>query len=669
VTRQQFRQRPAVGAPSPPLTAWPGWVPPAGLCLVCAAGLALFLVPLGGVDLGRMNGLGLVSVLPAASLTGAGLLTVAFVAALGLARPYPAVLAAMLAAIVVCFDGITAVVAARPGQATAYQAAGIAQYIAAAGHPPPGAGPYSGWPGFFALIAFAGDELGTRGLITVLRWWPAVMSLLWLLPLFLLIRNMRASWQARWFAAFLFCVGNWAGPSFFSPESYGYLLYLLFLAILLTWFRTAPGTLRPRSRRAGGQGRRRWRGAGLLSGELPYVPVSPGQQAILLGLLLAIFAVATVSYPLAAFLLAAACLVLALARRSVLTSLPVLLFVTLAGWFSFVAAPGWAGRLLANVRSLASAGGGTAPGISDAAANVHVRALETGLLIAVIIIGLAVAGRRQRRTRFLDDRCMLVLACTPILAFAIGLNQASLAQAYLFALPALSMLAAYLFFPATQPSRASWPVVSAAAACALVLTGAFFVARYASASFEQVRSGDLKAMAYVYAHDSRGARLLWPSSPAAGTVPALPWQYRGLGKVDYIPVQAPPDPGDVGHVVAAIRRSGPGTYLVITRSQVAQLQQAANYPAGWGQRFREQMSVTPGIRMPFADGGAAVYTLHWPPRTPRKPLPAAPAAIPRPSARLWTAAGLAVWALLVIVLAVREFMEVRHPRRDAAAAG
>jgi hypothetical protein len=642
-------------------------VPPAGLCLACAAGLALFLVPLRDMDLGRMNGLGLVSVLPATSLVGAGLLTVAFVAALGLARPYPAVLAAMLAAIVVCFDGVTAVVAARPGQATAYQAAGIAQYIAVAGHPPAGAGPYSGWPGFFALIAFAGDELGTRGLITVLRWWPAVMSLLWLLPLFLLIRNMRATWQARWFAAFLFCVGNWAGQSFFSPESYGYLLYLLFVAILLTWFRTAPGTLRPRSRRASGQGRRRWRGAGLLSGELPYVPVSPAQQAILLGLLLAIFAVATVSYPLAAFLLAAACLVLALARRSVLTSLPVLLFVILAGWFSFAAAPGWTGRLLANVRSLASAGGGAAAGITDAAANVHVRALETGLLLAVIIICLAVAGRRRRRTRFLDDRCMLVLACTPILAFVIGLNQASLAQAYLFALPALSMLAAYLFFPATQAGRARWLTVSAAAACAVVLTGAFFVARYANAALEQVRSGDLKAMGYVYAHDSGGVRLLWLNSPAAGPVPALPWQYRGIGKLDYIPVQAPPDPGDVGHVVAAIRRSGPGTYLIITRSQVTQLQQAASYPAGWGQRFREQMSVTPGVRVPFADGGAAVYTLHWPPRTPRKPLPAAPAAIPRPSVRLWTAAGLAIWALLVTVLAVREFMEVCRPRRDAAA--
>ena len=351
-----------------------------------------------------------------------------------------------------------------------------------------------------------------------------------------------------------------------------------------------------------------------------------------------------------------------------LTSLPVLLFVILAGWFSFAAAPGWPGRLLAGVRSLASAGG-TAPGITNAAATVHVRALETGFLLGLIVICLAVAGRRRRRTRFLDDRCMLVLACTPVLVLGIGLNQASLAQAYLFALPALSMLAAYLFFPATQPSRASWLVVSAAAACAVVLTGGFFVARYANAAFEQVRAGDLKAMSYVYAHDSAGARLLWLSSPAAGTVPALPWQYQGLGKIDYIPVQAPPDPGSTGHVVSALRRSGPGSYLIITRSQVTQLQQAAGYPAGWGQRFREQMSTTPGVRVAFASSGAAVYTLHWPARTPRKPLPASRAAIRRPSARLWTMAGLIVWALLLAVLAVREFMEVSRSRREAAASG
>jgi hypothetical protein len=662
---QGFRER--AGALPSSTAAPPEWVRPAGLCLLAAAGLAMFLAPLRGVDLGHMNGLGLISALPAISLAGAGVLVVAFVAALGLARPYPAVLAGMLAAIVCCLDGVTAIVEAQPGQASAYQAAGIAQYISH-GHPVPGGGIYSGWPGFYALIALAGDALGARGLIPVLRLWPVAISLLWLLPLFLMTRNMRATWQARWFAALLFCVGNWVGQNYFSPESYGFLLYLLFLAILLTWFRATPGTLPPRPRRGDGQGWWRWRGPGLLPGELPYVPVSRGQQAVLLASLIVIFTVTVASYPLAAFLQLAACLGLVVARRCTLTRLPVLLLVIGIAWFSFVAARYWSGQLLPSIRSLVSAGGSVPSAITGTTTTAHVGALEAGLLFAVILVFLAAVGRQRRRARFLDDRCMLVLACTPVLVLGIGLSQASVAQAYLFALPALCVLAAYSFFPGTQAGRASWPAVTAAAACAVVLTGAFFLARYASEAYEQVPGGELTAMDYVYAHDSSGARLLWlSSSPATASTPAMPWQYRGIGKIDYIPVQAPPNPDSIGHLVSVIRRSGPGTYLMLTRTQVTELQQSAGYPPGWGEQFRQQMSAAHGVQVAFANGDAAIYTLHWPRGVTRRPLPANAAVHGRAPAGSWTRAGLAVLVLLLAVLVAREFIAVSRPasRRSA----
>ena len=372
--------RPAAGAWSSLPARWPDWSAPGGLCLVSAAGLALFLVPLRGVHLAQMSGLGLVSVLPVASLLGAGLLTLAFAAALALPRPYPAVLGAMLAAIVFCLDGVSAIIEAEPAQAGAYQAAGIAHYLSLTGHLAPGASAFRGWPGFFALIAFAEDVLGTRNLIPVLRLWPAVMSLLWLPPLFLMIRGMRASWQARWFAAFLFCAGNWVGLNYFSPESYGYLLYLLFLAIMLTWFRTVPGTLRPRARRARGERAAPAGGArGCCQGNCRVSRPARKQQADPAHAAHRDLRGRLASYPLAAFLLAAACVGLVLARRSVLTSMPVLLLVILAGWFAFAAAPYWPGRLLAGIRSLVSAGGGAVPGIAEDPASGHLYALEARL--------------------------------------------------------------------------------------------------------------------------------------------------------------------------------------------------------------------------------------------------------------------------------------------------
>ena len=52
----------------------------------------------------------------------------------------------------------------------------------------------------------------------------------------MILMRMRASWRAKWFAAFVFSVGNWVGQDYFSPQSVGYLFYLLIIALLLTWF-------------------------------------------------------------------------------------------------------------------------------------------------------------------------------------------------------------------------------------------------------------------------------------------------------------------------------------------------------------------------------------------------------------------------------------------------
>ena len=50
------------------------------------------------------------------------------------------------------------------------------------------------------------------------------------------------SWQARWLAAWLFCLLNWIGQDYFSPQGWTYLLYLLFVGFLVTWFRPTERT-------------------------------------------------------------------------------------------------------------------------------------------------------------------------------------------------------------------------------------------------------------------------------------------------------------------------------------------------------------------------------------------------------------------------------------------
>ena len=70
----------------------------------------------------------------------------------------------------------------------------------------------------------------------VLRIWPLAVDLLALVLFGMILMRLRASWRAKWFAAFVFAVGNWVGQDYFSPQSVAYLLYLLIIALLLTWF-------------------------------------------------------------------------------------------------------------------------------------------------------------------------------------------------------------------------------------------------------------------------------------------------------------------------------------------------------------------------------------------------------------------------------------------------
>ena len=75
-----------------------------------------------------------------------------------------------------------------------------------------------------------------HGVLELMRLWPMLIDLLTLPPFFLLMRNLRISWRAKWLAGFLLVVGNWVGQDYFSPQSFNYVLYLAFLAILVNWF-------------------------------------------------------------------------------------------------------------------------------------------------------------------------------------------------------------------------------------------------------------------------------------------------------------------------------------------------------------------------------------------------------------------------------------------------
>jgi len=642
----------------PPREARRWWAGPTLVMVtVAAGGLALFFASLPGVDLRTVNGLGLLSVLPASAVVGVVLVAGAFMVGLAQTTPHRVPLGLVLAGLVVCLSGVTAVVEAEPRFPTAYQIVGYVDYVSRTGHATTSLAAYFSWPGFFALVSFLTGAAGTGGLLTLVRIWPVVIDLLYLPPLFLLMRGLRIPWRARWLAGFLFVVGNWVGQDYFSPQSFDFLLYLMFVAVLVNWF-SGPGRRPLLMFTTGRVARlhRRWFGT-LRAGELPARPAGTAERTLLLVLVVALFAVATVSHQLTPVFMVGACAGLVLVRRCSLTSLPVLLVVMVAGYVSFATEGYWSGHLTNIVGGVGSFGFNVTSSVSgrlSGSSPTHLVALHVREAMALVVLALAVLGALRRRRGGWDDRVLLVLLVAPVLLIGVASYGGEIAlRTYLFMLPAAAVLAALVFFPDESAGLPSGRRLAGLSACALLLPVGFFLARYGNEAFEQVPPGELAATNWVYAHDAGGVRLLWLSTaPAIDVTPQMPWAYEDLTKVEYVPTQAPRDPAAVGRLVSSLRHDGPGSYLIATDTQEAAMEETAGYSSNWGPRFHASMATAPGVTLVFTSATADVYSVRSAPGTARHPL--ASAGRPARSRYGWTGLGVIALGLLIVVLGAVE---------------
>ncbi|MGH4024692.1 MAG: hypothetical protein ACRDRV_08920, partial [Pseudonocardiaceae bacterium] len=636
-----------------------------GVLTVVAA--LLYLVPLRGIDLDAMTGYGLISVLPAASLAGLALLTLAFMVTLALRRAHRLMLGAQLTILVGCLHGVTALIEPLPRFAISWVHLGFVEYIGRTGTTAPALDGRFSWPGFFALVAFVTDSARWQDLLPFLKLTPLLSNLLYLLAFALLLRNFRASWRATWFAAWLFCVLNWVGQDYFSPQGFGYWLYLIFIAILVTWFRPAETGTTATTGRTPDPGRRGsfawWRPAGRLRpGELPARPAEHAVRVALLLLLLGVFVVASASHQLTPFLMVGACAGLVLARRCVATGLPVLLVVILAAWISYLSVGYWSGHLADLLSGVGDLTGNVAASVGDraVAGNVehqHVVSVRIALTVALFLF--AALGVLRRRLRGLDDRVAIVLLLAPFVAMGLQSYGGEITmRVYLFALPAACVLAAYAFFPESESGHVLPQRILAAGAAALVLVGTFFLARYGNERYEIMRPGELAAVEFVYQQGGPSRILFLTDQDDRAATPFIPLGYQDMERVSHDSMLAARDPADISGVLDRMRELGPGTYLVTTRSQEAYLELGGGYPAGWGERFRARLGASPQLRVVEQNPDAIVYTLRAPPlpTSPREPGPATGVTIGHTP---WTPVGVVFAALLLVVLTLREMWRVR----------
>ncbi|MEU6332248.1 lipopolysaccharide biosynthesis protein [Streptomyces sp. NPDC047049] len=612
-----------------------------------AAALALFWLPLRGMGdsaLDRMNGLGLISVLPVATLAGTVLLVAAFGAALSLSRPRRALLAAVLLLTVVALHTLPAVLETEPRFPTAWQHLGFLDYLGRTGSAVPDLDARWSWPGFFAAVQFVAGACGVTDLTEVLRWWPLTVELLYLAPLFLLLRAVRASWRAKWCALWLFALCGWVGQDYFSPQGFTYLLYLAFVAILLVWFRDPRPTW----------GRRR-------PGEAEVRPAGRGQLALLLGVLIALFAASVAGHQLTPFVMLGVLTFLVLVRRACLYGLPLLCGVLVLAWIGFLAEPYWSGHFDELFGGLGGVGGNVASSVTDRIGGgdpTHKLVLYARVALAGGVLALACWGVLRRRWAGFSERALPVLAFVPFLAFGMQSYGGEMAlRVFLFALPGAAVLAALALFPhETGARRGLGPL--AALLTGLLLTAGFLVARWGNEPFERIRPGEVAAMEYVYAHDRPTARLLWLSSdPVNSVTPAMPWGAREMERVQYEPVLAPRDPDRVGPVVTALRKAGPQSYLIVGHGQSESLRLDSGYRTHWEARLRAALDRRPELRRVLANRHAAVYELTRRPAG-EVPPPRPGRAGPQVTWTPWSVLGALAALALIVVLTAREVLRV-----------
>ncbi|MGH8906050.1 MAG: hypothetical protein ACRD0K_05960 [Egibacteraceae bacterium] len=557
-----------------------GRLGPATLTLLA---LGLWLFALSGTQIDGVDDLGLISVLHPVSFAGLALLTAGMGWELARPRRRPAVMVFSLIAAVFMLHGVTALVEPLPRFATAWLHSGFVEHIARTGHTLPSFDARFSWPGFFAAAALLAQVSGVDSALAFLRWTPVVVNALALLPLSVLFRALADDDRPRWAALWLFVVANWIGQDYFAPQAFTYLLYLTVIALLCRYL-----LAEQRDAAALPTATSRWLGAVERCKTRLAQPLAPPTTAPQLGgLITAIVVIAAaiaISHQLTPFILVLVTGALVAARRIIPRGLPVLFGLLAAAWVSYGATAFWLGHLDSIIGNLGRVGSTVDANLSNRFAGspgrLVVVAVRLGLSASV---GLA-AGfgilRRWRAGRL--DLTTILLAGMPFAVLGLqSYGGEVLLRAYLFALPALALLAAFALWPAGGIERRHEPLLLTTASLALL--AAFFVARYGNERFEYISYGELQVVEEVYAQAPIGATLVAVS-------PNLPWRYRDIERFHYQPSLDDfvlSDPLSIRQLMRQVPQQP--AYLLITRGQVAYVEAVYGYPRGWADQLAEQL--------------------------------------------------------------------------------
>ncbi len=532
-----------------------------------------------------MNDLGMVSTFPPLLIVALVLMVSSF--CLALRRPHllEVVLLLHIVLLICMLYGIENIVEEAPRFSVVYRHAGYTEYIMRTGSVNPDLDTYFSWPGFFILSALLTQLAGYHDILAYAGWAPVFFNLIALGPLYLIFTALTTNRRLIWLSLGFFFLTNWIGQDYFSPQGLNFFIYLVLIAILLTWFQVQkPG--------AWGQYLARLCAFAPATGHVCswlvapatcYTPLQKWQRGALLVLLLTIFAFSVYSHPLTPFFVLASVIVLVLFQRCRPRWLPFVLALMVAVWIVLMARPFLVGHTSMVVGNVGQLSGAVTTNVTG---RVHGDPAHTFITtLRVVMAGLlwlcALAGGIRRLRQGHSDSVCILLALAPFpLLVAQQYGGEMFLRIYLFSLPFMVFLAAACFIDAGHlPMReASSRFLLVTTLASLLLLGGFLFTRYGNERMDYVTYQEATGVRYLY-HVAR------PGALFLGGWNDTPWLFKDYERyscdslADVLPTAV------AQHNVAAIvqfikRQHRPQSFVILTRAQEAQAEAFADLPPG-----------------------------------------------------------------------------------------
>jgi len=581
----------------------------------------LWILSLQFVDLGNMDDLGLVSVLPPVYFCALLLLALGY--GLLLSRPelserwllfYNILLILVLHATPNLLYGTLR-------YSWAWKHVGIVDFIQRTGSVDPTIGAlnvYHNWPGFFALNAFLTESAGFESALAFAGWAPAFLNLLFLGAILLVFKAITANKHLVWLGVWLFFLTSWVGQDYFSPQGLSYFFYLVILGTLLRWFpaRKPFLSLSRLPKKPWLEALiERYHGYYQPARELSLEPTR--QQSLGLGIIVLLLILAIVSsHQLTPFIALSALFVLVLFNYCGWRSLPLIMLLMIVVWLNLPART----YVYANLKELYETLGKPGFNIGSNLANLSLLSRDqiivasAGRGLSALIFLLAIAGFFRRLANNILDMPAILLAISPLPMLLISAYGGEIVfRVYFFALPFAAFLASGLVFASEsrtqdKPDRMAWRTSAIVSGLSLVLLVGLLLSYYGKERQYHFTAQEVQAAMIIYQNAPPNTLLIEGARD-------YPSQFLNYENFIYVPLDREPSetiervlsrPDEVlGEWMSDKRYAD--AYLIITRSQKAYTDALGVMPQGSLDRIEKLLRQSPKFKTVYDSPDAVVF--------------------------------------------------------------